>query len=221
MARLVNLALAWSLATVAAVVGPSTVANVEPPTSAGEHDAAGQDPAAAALAFAVEHHPELVPLLERLRTEAPAEFAAAVADLDRARERLAKLRDRQPERYEAALADWKLSSRIRLVLARLSTSPSAAAERELRELIRLRAEARLAPLRAERERITARLEKIDAQLTAFDRDPEAAITGEYEGLRSKALKEAGRPRPGKRPVDRPASKPDATPAAPQPASATP
>jgi hypothetical protein len=165
------------------------------PVRAAEPGQAAADPTTAAVAFAVAHHPELVPLLERLRTEAPAEFAAAVADLDRTRERLAKLRDRHPERHEAALAEWKLSSRIRLVLARLATNPSAESEQELRQLVRQRAEARLAPLRAEQERITARLEKISAQLEAFDRDPEAAVAAEFEAVRAKAAKPKPRPKP--------------------------
>ena len=165
------------------------------PVLAAEQGPAAADPTAAAVAFAVAHHPELVPLLERLRTEAPAEFAAAVADLDRTRERLAKLSDRYPERHEAALAEWKLSSRIRLVLARLATNPSAESEQELRQLVRQRAEARLVPLRAEQERITARLEKISAQLEAFDRDPEAAAAAEFEAVRAKATKPKPRPKP--------------------------
>ena len=165
------------------------------PVRAVEPGPAAADPTAAAVAFAVAHHPELVPLLERLRTEAPAEFAAAVADLDRTRERLAKLRDRHPERHEAALGEWKLSSRIRLVLARLATNPSAESEEELRQLVGQRAEARLAPLRAERERITARLEKIAAQLEAFDRDPEAAVAAEFEAVRAKAARPTSRLKP--------------------------
>ena len=177
------------------------------------------DPSTAAVAFAVEHHPDLVPLLERLRTEAPVEYAAAVTDLDRTRERLARILDRQPERYAAALADWKLSSRIRLAMARLSTNPSASAERELRNLVRQRAEARLSPLRAERDRITSRLEKIDSQIEAFDRDPEAAITKEFESLRSKAARDGGRSGPTKKPAKQP--EPAAAPesAVPPPASA--
>jgi hypothetical protein len=182
---------------------PIATATSAAPVRAAEPGPAA-DPTTAAVAFAVAHHPELVPLLDRLRKEAPAEFAAAVADLDRTRERLAKLRDRQPERHEAALAEWKLSSRIRLSLARLATNPSAESEQELQQLVRQRAEARLAPLRAERERITARLEKITAQLEAFDRDPEAAVAAEFEAVRAKAARPTPRPKP-RSPKPEPAS----------------
>ena len=150
----------------------------------------------AALAFAAEHHPELVPLLERLRRDAPAEFNAAIADLEKTRERLAKLSDRQPERQAAALAEWKLSSRIRLSLARLATHPSAEAEAELRELVATRARNRAALMRAERERVATQLERLTDQLADFDRDPEAAIAREFETVRAKAVRGGKRNKPG-------------------------
>jgi hypothetical protein len=207
---LMSVAIALAAYSVAAAAAePITTSTSGPPATSGEHGPATDDPTAAAIAFAVAHHPELVPLLDRLRTEAPREFAAAVADLDRTRERLAKLRDRQPERHDAALAEWKLSSRIRLSLARLTTNPSAEAEEELRQLVRQRAEARLAPLRAERERITARLEKVTAQLEAFDRDPEVAVAAEFAALRAKAAKPMPRPNPGRKPTVPSSPEPDA------------
>jgi hypothetical protein len=193
----------------AAAAEPITKTTSGPPATSGEPGPATDDPTAAAMAFAVAHHPELVPLLDRLRTEAPREFAAAVADLERTRERLAKLRDRQPERHEAALAEWKLLSRIRLSLARLTTNPSAEAEEEVRQLVRQQAEARVASLRAERERITARLEKITAQLEAFDRDPEAAVAAEFAALRAKAAKPMPRPNTGRKPTVPSGLEPDA------------
>jgi hypothetical protein len=190
-------ALTASLLTASLLnLGASLVAAAEPiavqpqagraagPAAAPDHD----EEAAAALAFAAEHHPELVPLLERLRREAAAEFSAAIADLDRTRERIARLGDRQPERQAAALADWKLSSRIRLALARLATNPSAEAEAELRELVATRARDRMAAARAERERTAARLEKLTAELADFDHDPEAAIDREFTAIRARAAR---------------------------------
>jgi hypothetical protein len=164
--------------------------SIQPPAArvagpaAPDHD----EQAAAALAFAAEHHPELVPLLERLRQEAAPEFAAAIADIEKTRRRLALQGDQQPEKQAAALADWKLSSRIRLALARLATNPSAEAEAELRELVAKRARTRMAAARAERERLAARLEKLTEQLADFDHDPEAAIAREFEALRAKVAR---------------------------------
>lgn len=189
-ARAAGLLAAGLLAAGALPAVAAEPISVQPPAARPAGPAApDQDQqAAAALAFAAEHHPELVPLLERLRREATAEFSAAVADLEKTRERIARLGDRQPEKQAAALADWKLSSRIRLALARLATNPSAEAEAELRELVAARARKRMAAARAERERTAARLEKLTAELADFDRDPEAAIDRELTAIRAKAAR---------------------------------
>lgn len=157
----------------------------------------------AVLAFAREHHPELVKLFRQLERNAPEEYSKAVAELDRNRERLEKLRARQPERFDAALAEWKLSSRIRLVLARLSLASDPKLEAELREMVRERTELRLAPLRAEKERLEKRLDKVSRTLADHDRDPAAAIDGEVakvtkglEASRAKARQLAKRTKPG-------------------------
>ena len=186
-----NLALAVIL-----LFGAESLAAAAEPISVPQAAPAVDARAAAALAFAAEHHPELVPLLERLRRDAPTEFKAAIADLEKTRERLAKLSDRPPERQVAALAEWKLSSRIRLSLARLATHPSAEVEAELRELVATRARNRAAGARAERERIAAQFEKLTDQLADFDRDPEAAIAREFETVRAKAVRGGKRNKPG-------------------------
>ncbi len=147
-----------------------------------------------ALAFVSEHHPELLPLLERLRASAPAEFAAAINDLERARERIEKFRDR-PERYQAALAEWKFSSRIRLAIARLATSPSAEAESELRQLVSRRQDLRIATLRGERDRLATRLETVSAQIDAYESDRDAAIEKEFTALKPKQKSAAKGNRP--------------------------
>jgi hypothetical protein len=199
--------------------GPAVVAVLLAVTVAGGIVAQEADPAAparrqgaaavtadrerAVLAFAGEHHPELVKLFRQLERNAPEEYAKAVAELDRNRERLEKLRARQPDRFDAALAEWKLSSRIRLVLARLSLASDPALERELREMVRERTDLRLAPLRAEKERLEKRLEKVSRTLADHDRDAAAAVDGELakvtkglEASRAKARQLARRTKPG-------------------------
>ncbi len=158
----------------------------------------------AALAFVSEHHPELETLLARLRTDAPDEFAAAITDLEKARERIEKFRDR-PERYQAMLAEWKLSSRIRLALAKLATSPSAEAESELRQLVCQRQELRLATLRAERDRLVARLDIVSAQINAYESDREGALEKEFTALKpkQKAVTKGNRPSPMLKPDGKP------------------
>jgi hypothetical protein len=161
------------------------------------------DEVAAARAFARAHHPELDALLARLETRSRAEFTTAVAELDRTRTRLEKLAANQPERHAVELEVWKLTSRIRLILARMAVQADAALESELRSLVLERQELRLRPLRAEQERLESRLAKVRAQVAAHDTDPAAALDAEVAellaGVRTKqaaARKRAGRQMPG-------------------------
>jgi hypothetical protein len=136
----------------------------------------------AALAFAETHHPELASLLVQLKENANDEYKKAIAELDRSRDRLDKLRDKQPDKYGAALKEWQLSSRIKLTLARMALSKDPTLEPELRAMVQERAELRLQPLRAEQERIKARLEKVSTTLDEYDRDPAAAVEKEVAAL---------------------------------------
>jgi len=52
----------------------------------------------------------------------------------------------------------------------------------LRNIMRERAELRLQPLRAERDRIKARLEKVSTTLDEYDRNPAAAVDNEVAAL---------------------------------------
>lgn len=203
--RIALLVAAW-VATAIAVGGGAVVAQEADTTAPAKRKATAvvdKDREAAVLAFAREHHPELVKLFRQLERNAPAEYAKAVAELDRDRDRLEKLRARQADRFDAALAEWKLSSRIRLVLARLSLAADPKLEAELREMVRERTELRLTPLRAEKERLEKRLDKVSRTLADHDRDPAAAIEGELakvtkglESSRARARQLAKRTKPG-------------------------
>ena len=78
---------------------------------------------AAAILFARENHPELAALLDGLKKNAPREYQAALVDLDRAVERIGKLKDKSPDRHQVELAEWKITSRIRLTRMGRYTRP--------------------------------------------------------------------------------------------------
>ncbi|MBI1346518.1 hypothetical protein GC163_09535 [bacterium] len=116
-----------------------------------------------AVAFAREHHPELADLLEQLRKNAPKEFAAAISDLDKSRQRIARNKE-SSERYRLELEEWKLNSRIRLLVARLAMGQDSAIEDELRTAIEQRTQLRLELLEEERARLQQRIEKLNEQI---------------------------------------------------------
>lgn len=156
----------------------------------GRADAIAPADTAAARAFAAEHHPELDALLDQLRRESPEAYDRAVADLDRARTRLDSLRANQPDRYAAAMEEWRLSSRIRLTLARMSIAEDPRLDQELDTLVRQRLDLRMQQSRSEADRLEKRLERLRQTLANYEENPEDAVRREVA-----AAKRSLRPRP--------------------------
>jgi len=172
---------------VAAAVWPPAVA-ADP---AGAVGASGLPAAseAAARQFATDHHPELAALLDQLEKTAPAEFAAAVKDLDGARQHVDRLKTLQPIDYELGLKEWKLMSRIRLKLAQMAVADDPKLDEECQGMVKQLVEVRQQALRAEREFVMRRFDRITAALVEYERDPDAAVERELQSL-AKSLKNA-------------------------------
>ena len=156
---------------------------------AGTKKAAGATPAispereAAALEFAQRNHLELVSLLQGLKKNAPKEYQAALTDLDRSADRLTKLKDKAPERYEFQLSEWKITSRIRLLAAKLAMAEDPAVESELRAALRERLELRLSAQRTERDRLRKRVEKLDQTIGEMSSTTDELIEKQFSELR--------------------------------------
>lgn len=146
------------------------------------------DQEAVALAFARTHHPELADLLEQLKQNRAAEFGKALPDLYRAADRLAKLNDRDAERYPLELDLWKMESRIRLLTAQLLMGGSVSLEADLKGLIVQRIELRTRLLQMDRERAAQRITAIDRELETLRADPEAAALRELDRLKKNAAR---------------------------------
>lgn len=143
----------------------------------------------AARQFATDHHPELAALLEQLEKTAPAEFAAAIKELDGARRHVEALKALQPIDYELGLAEWKLMSRIRLKLAQMAVADGPKLDEQLRGMVKQLVEIRQQALRSEREFVMRRFDRITAALVEYERDPNAAVERELASL-AKSLKNA-------------------------------
>jgi hypothetical protein len=139
---------------------------------------------AAALTFAQLHHPELEKLLVHLQKSNPAEYRRAVRKLYLDSERLARVAERSPERYELELEAWKLDSRIRLHVARMSMSSGRGElDEQLRTLLQDRVDLRLRLLHFERERAESRLSKLTESIDEIERDPEEAALKDLQRVK--------------------------------------
>lgn len=159
-----------------------------------------------ALAFAREHHRQLADLLERMkRRESRGEYAKAVDDLYETSERLSRL-ERDQERHALMLEIWKLDSRARLLAARMSMTPSPQHEEELEEILRARVDRQLELYRLERNRASARVERLDKSIQEILEDPEAAAQKSLERVKRSIRAPAGQRPEVKSPEQPPVAK---------------
>lgn len=156
-----------------------------------------------AMAFAREHHPELAELLTQLQKHSPGGFKRGIREVQRSAQRLNRMKEKQPARYEYELKRWKTDSRIRLMTARWIMSQDPDLEQQILMLLQDRQEARLDRLSKDRDKLAARLKQIEEQLAnASDKE---AIDNEWKRLKKRATVGARTKRP-----NRPA-KPQTTP----------
>jgi hypothetical protein len=120
---------------------------------------------AAALAFAKEHYPELADLLGALKPHSKEDYQRGIGELYRTSERLAPLKQRDKERYELELEAWKVDSRIRMIVARISMQSDATQyKQELRGELLKKHDIELKKLVLERERAERRVKNLDTEI---------------------------------------------------------
>jgi hypothetical protein len=169
--RLFLLLAASTVAFAASAAEPTA----EPPARTGNAPAMRRRPIAeidrSAVEFARTHHPELADLLERLRRANPRAYRAAILDLTKDRQRLERLKERAPERYEFELRLWTMDSQIRLLAARAAKGNADEIRPRLKELMQERQDFRLSRMRQERERLTTRLQRVDSEIQRLESEP--------------------------------------------------
>jgi hypothetical protein len=146
---------------------------------------------AAALTFVAAHHPELTPLLAGLKTSRPNEYQRAVRKLFADSERLAQNREFNPKHYELKLREWKLESRVQLLVARLTMGRTPKLEAELRTVLEEQLLVRRELLSVERDRMQNKVTALDQEINAIDADLAGAVTEQF----NKALNSAGQKKP--------------------------
>ncbi|MGC3969423.1 MAG: hypothetical protein QM775_19310 [Pirellulales bacterium] len=146
---------------------------------------------AAALTFVRAHHAELADLLDRLKTRRPQEYQKAIRELFRASERLAQSQEQQPQRYELELNEWKLQSRIQLLVARMSMNRTPEIEAELRSLLTEQIGVHRELVKFTHERAAARAAALQKELELLDGDRADMVERRFQ----EALKTAGQKKP--------------------------
>jgi|694.fasta_scaffold11822_12 hypothetical protein len=176
-ARIATLAIACAMLAVAIRHPRAAVAGEERPTAgqaapagpAEPESAAPTKPAAASATdddaraervrgFVSRHQPELAELLARLEKRKPAEYATALADLDRTVLALEASRAKDERLHEIELRAWQARTRIDLLVARWMTGAKKnrpKLEAQLREAIAAEIDTRAEHLAYRRQRSVA------------------------------------------------------------------
>lgn len=183
MHRLHSLLLALSLG---GIIGTYSLADDAAPNGKAEtkpsadstsvKDAGPSDPKEeAAIEFAQRNHPALVPLLQALKTSSPNKYREAIVALNKDIDRLGGIRERNAQRYSEQLAEWKITSRIQLLGARLAVSDDSDVETELAAALRERVDLKLANAKAELDRLKKREKKLNSMIEELsDKDKQVA-----------------------------------------------
>lgn len=137
---------------------------------------------ATAMNLLKEHHVELVDLVERLKVSKPVEYERAIRELARTSDRLAVLKQRDPERYALELEAWKLKSHIRLLSARASMPGQSTLAEELRTALERQHAIRLKQLELDRADLTEKLQRVEASLDQLKKNPQTQIDKQLETL---------------------------------------
>ena len=130
---------------------------------------------AAALALVREHHPEVAELLDRLKSNRPAQYRRAIRELAQTSQRLAQWKDRDPARYELELKLWKLQSKVQLLSARATMSGDLVQESELRAALAEQMDVRIALLTLQRDSAARRVQDLDSQITRLTSQRDATV----------------------------------------------
>lgn len=153
-----------------------------PEVDSPKSEPAGTRDAETVIGFAGKHHPELATLLEQLRKAKSPEFGRAIRELSGQMNRLERIQERTPQRFEFELTAWKLESQTRLLLARWAMSQDPALEQQIRDLLRQRSLHRTQHLQQERQRLLDRLAVVEAQLEERAGNSELEIEEEWQRM---------------------------------------
>jgi hypothetical protein len=167
---------------------------------------------AAAITFVRQHHAELVDLLNQLKETKPTEYQTAIRELFQTSERLAQLREQDPQRYELELDAWKTKSRIQLLAARSTMSGDKSLEDQLHAALNQQADIRLRLMKLDRERVAERLQKLEKGIDEYQQNEAVETERQFERLMKRINGSREQIKAGKTPAAGPKSnqKPDSS-----------
>lgn len=113
-----------------------------------------------AIAFVQAHHPELVALLQSLKSMRQKEYDMAIREIVRTKKRLEALAKKEMDLHAMELDAWKLKSKIDLLMARGIAQDRSFDKNALRELLSQQLENQKKRWKREQNTLTKRQEQL-------------------------------------------------------------
>jgi hypothetical protein len=142
------------------------------------------------LSFVNEHHPELTGLLEQLKKgKKKRPWLSAMNGLNKAIKKLEGIKERNPDRYETALKQWKLESRIQVASAHLKHKNTEEGREKLESLIGKLVDFHIDRLKKDRDQVQNRLKQLEKKVTDAESNREQLIEKRLKASLPKVKKE--------------------------------
>lgn len=142
------------------------------------------------LAFVDEHHPELTELLTKIENgKNKRQWHKAMIVLNKSVKKLESLKERSPNRYESALQQWKLESRIKVAAAQLSFDDTEEGRDKLTSMIGKLVDFHIERMKNERKQMAKRIEQLDKKIEEASSGRQQAIEKRLKSALPKPKKE--------------------------------
>ena len=120
------------------------------------------------LDFVGKHHPELKGMLTQLEEKQPRSFRQAMNGIDRSVKKIDAVKSRSPQRYEGALEQWKLNSRINVAKAQLTLDDKPENRKKLEDLFSKSIDLQVARSKQDRDQLLKRIDQIDKRISSIE-----------------------------------------------------
>ena len=128
------------------------------------------------LSFVDANHPELKELLSKLKgLKKQRRYNQAMAGLDKAVKKLETIKKRTPKRYDVALEQWKLESRIKVAGAQVKLNDTEETRAKLESLVTQLVDFHIQRLKNDRNQIEQRLQQTESRLKDFESNRDKMI----------------------------------------------
>ena len=184
-------AFAWLLCGVLVLAGLS--ATVTSGSTASNLPRFTEEREAAALFFVKKHVPEVLPLLEELKKNNPAQYQQEIREVFQATEMFADLQD-DPRLHELELKIWKTETKAHTLVAKLSTPKEerTKVEANLQEMARELVDLDIQVLELKADQLDKELGEVKDELARTKEQMDKSIKAKYDALLDQAKKRKDR-----------------------------